>query len=216
MGTRGHEGGLAEATLQAALVLDAAGKAVVFLETVGTGQSEIGILSMADTVLLVLQPGAGDAVQALKAGIMEIPDLIAINKRDLERATATLAEVRQMLALGGKQPPPIVLTQAQTGEGVEELVSAVKAHKAGLEGNGALTQRRGHNLAAEVFAVASARARRHLDRAVRNDPELARLLDEVGSRTIDPLTAVHEILRKVFRIDEEDSTGSESGGVNAG
>jgi LAO/AO transport system kinase len=206
MATRGHEGGLAEATLQAALVLDAAGKDVIFLETVGTGQSEIGILSMADTVLLVLQPGAGDAVQALKAGIMEIPDVIAINKRELPEARSTRADVRQMLALGGGEPPPIVMTEALTGEGVDELLDALVAHRAALEAAGALEERRARNLGAEVFAVASARARRHLENAVQDDAELARLLDQVRHRTLDPLTAVHEILRKVFHIDDQDDS----------
>jgi len=204
MATRGHEGGLAEATLQGALLLDAAGKDVVFLETVGTGQNEIGILSIADTVLLVLQPGSGDAVQALKAGIMEIPDVIAINKRSHPAASSTRADVRQMLSLGGGTPPPIVMTEATTGEGIEELLAALEGHRADLEAEGQLAERRARNLAAEVFAVASARARRHLENAVQDDPELARLLDEVRDRKLDPLTAVHEILRKVFRIDDED------------
>jgi LAO/AO transport system kinase len=206
MATRGHEGGLAEATLQAALVLDASGKDVIFLETVGTGQSEIGILSMADTVVLVLQPGAGDAVQALKAGIMEIPDVIAINKRALPEARSTRADVRQMLALGGGEPPPIVMTEALTGEGVDELLAALAEHRAALEAAGTLDERRARNLAAEVFAVASARARRHLENAVQDDPELARLLDQVRRRSLDPLTAVHEILRKVFHIDDQDDS----------
>jgi LAO/AO transport system kinase len=204
MATRGHEGGLAEATLQAALVLDAAGKDVIFLETVGTGQSEVGILSMADTVVLVLQPGAGDAVQALKAGIMEIPDVIAINKRDLPQARSTRADVRQMLALGGGEAPPILMTEALTGKGVDELLAALGRHRATLEAAGTLEDRRARNLAVEVFAVASARARRHLENAVQDDPELARLLDQVRHRSLDPLTAVHEILRKVFHIDDQD------------
>jgi LAO/AO transport system kinase len=204
MGTRGHEGGLAEATLQAALLLDASGKDVVFLETVGAGQSEIGILSLADTVVLVLQPGAGDAVQALKAGIMEIPDVIAINKRGLPGAASTRADVRQMLALGGGEPPPIVMTEAPTGEGVEELLAVLVEHKARLEAAGTLAERRARNLAAEVFTVASARARRHLENAVQADPELTRVLDRVRDRTLDPLTAVHEILHKVFHIDDQD------------
>jgi LAO/AO transport system kinase len=206
MGTRGHEGGLAETTLQAALLLDAAGKDVIFLETVGAGQGEIGILSLADTVLLVLQPGAGDAVQALKAGILEIPDVIAINKRDLPQASTTRADVRQMLSLGGGKPPPVVLTQALSGEGVDELLDTLEEHRSALEAGGTLAERRARNLAAEVFAVASARARRHLENAVQDDPELARLLDEVRRRELDPLTAVHEILRKVFRIDDEDDS----------
>ncbi len=126
MGTRGHLGGLAEATLQAALVLDAAGKDLVFLETVGAGQSEVEIISIADTVLLVLMPGSGDSIQALKAGIMEIPDVIAVNKRDHPAAKTMVNEVRSILALdtGREWQPPIVLTEAVRGEGIDELWSA--------------------------------------------------------------------------------------------
>src|SRR6266581_4668813 len=111
MGTRGHLGGLAEATLQALLVLDAAGKDLVFLETVGAGQSEVGVISIADTVVLVLMPGSGDSIQALKAGIMEIPDVIVVNKRDHPLAETMRNEVRQVLRLGPHQAwdPPVVL-----------------------------------------------------------------------------------------------------------
>ena len=124
MGTRGHLGGLAETTLQTLLVLDAAGKDVVFLETVGTGQSEVGVLSIADTVVLALMPGSGDSIQALKAGIMEIPDVIAINKMDHPMAKTMLNEVRQVLALGPHEgwTPPIVLTEAMRGEGVDDAL----------------------------------------------------------------------------------------------
>lgn len=204
MGTRGHVGGLAEATLQALLILDAAGKDVVFLETVGTGQSEIGVLSIADTVVLALMPGSGDSVQALKAGIMEIPDVIAINKLDHPLARTMANEVRQMLALGPGPQPPIVLTEGLRGEGIEKLWAEIEQHRATLEAEGQLEERRGRNLAAEVFAVASARARRHLENAVADDPDLAHLLDQVRNRQLDPLTAVHEILRKVFHLGDED------------
>ena len=114
MGTRGHLGGLAEATLQALLLLDAAGKELVFLETVGTGQSEVEVIGIADTVMLVLMPGSGDSVQALKAGIMEIPDVIAINKLDHPAAKTMLNVVRSILSLDTESEwrPPIVLTEA--------------------------------------------------------------------------------------------------------
>jgi LAO/AO transport system kinase len=202
MGTRGHLGGLAEATLQAALILDAAGKELVFLETVGAGQSEVEIISIADTVLLVLMPGSGDSIQALKAGIMEIPDVIAVNKRDHPAAKTMVNEVRSILALDAESDwqPPIVLTEALQGEGVEELWDQVEAHRRHLEEKGLLVERRARNLAAEVFAVASARAKSHLEQAVTDDPELRRLLDEVQRRELDPLTAVREILEKVFKI----------------
>ncbi|HEY4411971.1 MAG TPA: methylmalonyl Co-A mutase-associated GTPase MeaB [Gaiellaceae bacterium] len=204
MGTRGHLGGLAEATLQALLVLDAAGKDVVFLETVGAGQSEVEVIGIADTVALVLMPGSGDSVQALKAGIMEIPDVIAINKMDHPAAKTMLNEVRSILALDRDRAwrPPIVLTEATRGEGVAELWEKIGEHRAYLEESGQLDERRRRNLAGEVFAVASARAKTHLEHAVSDDPELRRLLDEVQRRELDPLSAVREILDKVFHIDQ--------------
>jgi len=204
MGTRGHAGGLAEATLQALLVLDAAGKDLVFLETVGTGQSEVGVVSIADTVVLVLMPGSGDSVQALKAGIMEIPDVIVVNKRDHPLAETMRSDVRQVLSLGPRRPwkPPVLLTEALRGEGVEELWEAIQAHRAHLEAAGLLEERRRRNLAAEVFAVASARARRELEAAVSRDPELRELLDDVEARRLDPLSAVREILRRVFHLGD--------------
>jgi LAO/AO transport system kinase len=203
MGTRGHLGGLAEATLQAMLVLDAAGKDLIFLETVGTGQSEVEVIGIADTVLLVLMPGSGDSVQALKAGIMEIPDVIAINKMDHPAAKTMLNEVRSILALDTERAwkPPIVLTDATRGENVETLWAKVEEHRAFLETEGELEARRRRNLAGEVFAVASGRAKAHLERTVADDPELRRLLDEVQRRELDPLTAVREIMDKVFKLE---------------
>ena len=206
MGSRGHLGGLAEATLQALLVLDAAGKELVFLETVGTGQGEVEVIGIADTVVLVLMPGSGDSIQALKAGIMEIPDVIAINKMDHPAAKTMLNEVRSVLSLDKERPwkPPIVLTEAMRGENVDTLWEKVEAHRAFLESEGVLEQRRRENLAGEVFAVASARAKAHLERAVADDEALRRLLDEVQSRKLDPLTAVREIMREVFKLEDED------------
>jgi LAO/AO transport system kinase len=202
MGTRGHLGGLAETTLQAALVLDAAGKDLLFLETVGAGQSEVEVLGIADTVLLALMPGSGDSVQALKAGIMEIPDVIAINKMDHPAAKTMVSEVRSILSLDRERDwrPPIVLTEAMRGENVEALWGKVEEHRAHLEEDGRLDERRRRNLAGEVFAVASARAKRHLELAVADDPELRRLLDAVQSRELDPLSAVREIMEKVFKV----------------
>jgi LAO/AO transport system kinase len=208
MGTRGHLGGLAEATLQAMLVLDAAGKDLLFLETVGAGQSEVEVIGIADTVLLVLMPGSGDSVQALKAGIMEIPDVIAINKLDHPAAKTMLNEVRSILALDNERTwkVPIVLTEATRDENVDVLWEKLQGHRAFLEERGELDARRRKNLAGEVFAVASSRAKQHLEHAVADDPELRRLLDEVQRRELDPLTAVREILEKVFRIGDTNGT----------
>jgi GTPase len=203
MSTRGHTGGLAEATLQALLLLDASGKDFVFVETVGTGQSEIDVVGVVDTVVLVLMPGSGDSIQALKAGIMEIPDVIAINKLDHPAAKTMLTEVRSVLSLDRDRAwkVPIVLTEALRGENVPELWEQVEKHRAYLEREGLLEERRRRNLAGEVFAVASVRAKEHLQQAVADDPELRRLLEQVQRRELDPLSAVREIMEKVFRID---------------
>ena len=225
MGTRGHLGGLAEATLQAVLILDAAGKELVFVETVGTGQSEVEVISIADTVVLVLMPGSGDSIQALKAGIMEIPDVIAVNKMDHPAAKTMVNEVRSILSLDRERGwcPPIVLTEAVRGENVPDLWEKIQAHRRHLEDGGLLEERRRRNLTGEVLAVASARAREHLEQAVAGDPELLRLLDEVQRRELDPLTAVREIVEKVFGIsgdvrmqsppgahEDDDSHGSDA------
>jgi LAO/AO transport system kinase len=202
MGTRGHLGGLAEATLQAALLLDAAGKDLVLLETVGAGQSEVEVIGIADTVLLVLMPGSGDSVQALKAGIMEIPDVIAINKMDHPAAKTMLNEVRSILALDREREwrPPIVLTEALRGENVPELWEKVEEHRDFLEAGGRLEERRRRNLAGEVFAAATSRAKAHLQAEVAETPELRALLERVQSRELDPLSAVRAILEQVYGI----------------
>jgi len=205
MGTRGHLGGLAEATLQAVLLLDAAGKDVVFVETVGAGQSEIEVTGIADTVLLVLMPGSGDSVQALKAGIMEIPDVIAVNKMDHPAAKTMLNEVRSIVALAEpERRPPILLTDALQGENVAELWTTLEEHRSTLAGDGRLDERRRTNLAAEVFAVASSRASRHLHAAVAENPDLRAVLSRVEERELDPLSAVKEILEEVFDVHADD------------
>ena len=168
-GRAATRGGLAEATLQALLVLDAAGKDVVFLETVGTGQSEVGVISIADTVVLVLMPGSGDSIQALKAGIMEIPDVIVVNKLDHPLAGddaqrgAAGAAARPRRATGSRRSSSPRRSAARAST---LLWEKIEEHRAHLESAGLLEERRRRNLAAEVFAVASARARRHLEAAV--------------------------------------------------
>jgi len=205
MGSRGHRGGLAEATLQAVLLLDAAGKDVVFVETVGAGQSDVEVTGIADTVLLVLMPGSGDSVQALKAGIMEIPDVIAVNKSDHPAAKTMLTEVRSIVALGPvERRPQVLLTDALRGENVPALWGLLETDRASLERDGLLDERRRENLAAEVFAVASSRARSRLEEQVADDPELRSVLAAVQRRELDPLTAVDEILEKVFHLDRSD------------
>ena len=193
MGTRGHSGGLAEATLEALLVLDAAGRELLFVETAGVGQSEVAVSGIADTVVLVLMPGSGDSVQALKAGLMEIPDVIALNKSDHATAAVTLAELRQALSLGGADGPPIVSTQASSGDGVDLLWREIERHRSGLEESGELEQRRRVNLRRELLNLAAGRMRRELERASAADPKLDELVDAVAEKRMDPLSAVREL-----------------------
>jgi LAO/AO transport system kinase len=196
MASRGAVGGLAEAALQAALLMDAAGKDDVLLETVGVGQAEIDIIDHADTVVLALMPGSGDSIQALKAGVMEIPDVIVVNKADHPLADTMVREVRGALALGPAQgwKVPILKTEAATGEGVAELLVQIDAHRAHIEAEGTLEQRRARNLRNEVLGLAATRLRRALERRLEDDPAVAELLDRVVSRELDPATAARKLL----------------------
>src|SRR6478609_8582523 len=144
MASRGSLGGLSEATLQAALLMDASGKDEVYLETVGVGQAEVDIIDHADTVVLVLMPGSGDSIQALKAGVMEIPDVIVVNKADHPLTDTMVREIRGVLSLGPKTSwrVPIVRTKAVTGEGVDELAERIDEHRAHIEAEGTLDERR--------------------------------------------------------------------------
>jgi LAO/AO transport system kinase len=201
MGARGHLGGMAEATLQSLLLLDASGRDVVFLETVGTGQSEVEVMGIADEVVLVLMPGSGDSVQALKAGIMEIPDVVAINKMSQPGAKALLSDIRSVMALApeAEHRPAIVLTEAVEETGIEELWSAIVDRRDGLVDAGELDARRRRNLADEVVAAATARARAAIEVAVAADPALAALVCSVQAREVDPLTAGDRIAAVVLR-----------------
>src|SRR3989440_4324357 len=165
MANRGALGGLSEAALQAALLLDAAGRDDVFVETVGVGQAEIDIIDHADTVVLVLMPGSGDSIQALKAGVMEIPDVIVVNKADHPLTDTMVREVRGVLSLAPQRGwrVPIVKTEAARGEGVAELVDKLDEHHAYIENEGTLVERRRRNLRNEVLALCTGRLRRRLE-----------------------------------------------------
>jgi GTPase len=199
MGTRGHLGGVAEATLQALLLVDASGKDVVLLETVGTGQSEVEVIGIADVVLLVLMPGSGDAVQALKAGIMEIPDVIAVNKMDHPAAQTMLQEVRSIVALDPvrERRPPILLTEALRREGVPELWDALERRRHELAERGELDRRRERNLTGEVEALAVARLRERVREVMAGDVDVEALVERVQRREVDPLTAVGAVVQAV-------------------
>ncbi len=196
MATRGSLGGLAEAALQAALLMDAAGKDDVLVETVGVGQAEVDVVDHADTIILALMPGSGDSIQALKAGVMEIPDVIAVNKCEHPLADTMVREIRSVLAIGPKRSwrVPVIRTEATKGTGIEELLDAVDSHREHLEGEGMLAERRARNLRAEVLGIAVSRLRRELTERAERDPEWAGLLDRVVKREIDPATAARELL----------------------
>jgi LAO/AO transport system kinase len=196
MATRGSLGGLAEAALQAALLMDAAGKDDVILETVGVGQGEIDIVDHADTIVLALMPGSGDSIQALKAGVMEIPDVIVVNKCEHPLADTMVREVRGVLALGPERSwkVPVVRTEATKGEGIAELVETIDAHRDHIEREGTLEERRARNLRAEVLGIAAARLRREVETRAGEDPAWAELLERVTRREIDPATAARKLL----------------------
>src|ERR671931_149898 len=198
MASRGSLGGLSEATLQAALLMDASGKDDVFLETVGVGQADVDIIDHADTVVLVLMPGSGDSIQALKAGVMEIPDVIVVNKCDHPLTDTMVREIRGVLSLGPQHDwrVPIVKAEAARGEGIEELAEKIAEHHAHIEREGTLAERRGRNLMNEVLALAAARLRRRLDEQVRDDAWVKELLDEVVARRLDPASAATPLLAR--------------------
>jgi LAO/AO transport system kinase len=200
MGTRGHLGGLASASRLAALAMEAAGMDVVIYETVGVGQGEVEVASAADTVVLALQPGAGDAVQALKAGVMEIADIFCINKADHPQAKGAANEVRSILDIGQEldpQPwfPPIIMTRGDTGEGVEELETAIERHRSYLEESGGLAERRRASLKEFVISWAKDRLEKEMQRRLsREDTEL---MQRVYSRELDPISASEKLFREV-------------------
>ena len=198
MANRGALGGLSEAALQAALLMDASGRDLVFVETVGVGQAEVDIIDHADTVVLVLMPGSGDSIQALKAGVMEIPDVIVVNKADHPLTDTMVREIKGVLALGPHPdwPVPIVRTEAARGEGVAELAEKLTEHRTYLEEQGTLSERRRRNLMNEVLAIATFRMRRELEESLRDDDEVRELLDRVVSRELDPASAATTILER--------------------
>jgi LAO/AO transport system kinase len=206
MANRGALGGLSEAALQAALLLDAAGRQDVFVETVGVGQAEIDIIDHADTIVLVLMPGSGDSIQALKAGVMEIPDVIVINKAEHPLTDTMVREIRGVLSLAnldrtaeelrGSWRVPIVKTEATNGTGVAELVERLEEHRAHILAEGQLAQRRSRNLRNEVLAIATSRMRRRLEQELSEDSEFQRLIGAVVERQLDPASAATALLQR--------------------
>jgi LAO/AO transport system kinase len=194
MATRGHLGGVARATADAALVLDASGKDVVIIETVGVGQDEVEVARTADVSVVVLVPGMGDDVQALKAGVMEIADIFVVNKSDREGADRSVVEIESLLGL---QPyaesewrPPIVRTQASTGHGVDDLLAAIdRFHAEGAS----LTARRRARASARLRSILAERLIQQVESRL-TDIEMSQLVDRIAAGQLDPYTAASEVL----------------------
>jgi len=200
MGSRGHLGGLAGGSRLAALAMEAAGMDVVLYETVGVGQGEVEVASAADTVVLALQPGAGDSVQALKAGVMEIADVFCINKADHPQAKNAASEVRSILEIGHELDPdpwfpPIVMTRGDTGMGVEELKETIGKHRSYLEESGKLAERRRASL--REFVVSWATNRLEKEMHGRLDREDTEIMERVYDRELDPISASEIIFKEV-------------------
>lgn len=200
MGSRGHLGGLAGGSRLAALAMEAAGMDVVVYETVGVGQGEVEVASAADTVVLCLQPGAGDSVQALKAGVMEVADIFCINKSDHPQALGAASEVRSILEIGHELDPdapmpPILMTRGDTGEGIEELKRTIEEHQASLEESGTLEKRRREAL--REFVVSWATSRLEKEMQERLSRENTELMERVYNRELDPISASEKIFREV-------------------
>ncbi|TVT21281.1 methylmalonyl Co-A mutase-associated GTPase MeaB [Amycolatopsis rhizosphaerae] len=199
MATRGHLGGLAWATPQAVRVLDAAGFDVVLIETVGVGQSEVDVVKLADTTVVLLAPGLGDGIQAAKAGVLEIADVFVVNKADRDGADTVVRDLKQMISYGRREirgpswRQPIVRTTAARGEGVEDFVRALDEHHEWLAAHGELARRRAHRAASEVEAIALRRLRAELE-DLHGGGHLSGLAERVVSRELDPYAAADALL----------------------
>jgi LAO/AO transport system kinase len=206
MATRGHLGGLAWATPQALRVLDAAGCDVVLVETVGVGQSEVEVVSLADTTVVLLAPGAGDGIQAAKAGILEVADVFVVNKADRDGADQAIRDLRHMLSLGerpahGGWTRPVVRTVAARGEGVEDLVRALDAHRHWLDEVGERERRRIARAEAEIQAITLEQMRSRIG-DLRGAHGLRELAGRVLAGELDPYSAADEMARSLARAEQ--------------
>jgi len=202
MSSRGHLGGLAAATPQAVRVLEGAGCDIVLVETVGVGQAEVEVASLADTTVVLLAPGMGDAIQAAKAGILEIADIFVVNKADRDGADATYRDIQGMIALGERGPgdwrPQVVRAVAVRPEGIDDIVRAIEKHQTWLTDHGELTKRREARAAAEVEAIALGALRDRMG-SLRNGTALPALAAKVAAGELDPYAAAADLLAGLDR-----------------
>ena len=196
--TRGQAGGLPRIVKSIVRALDAAGTDVVIVETVGVGQTELGIMGVADTVVVALMPESGDAIQALKAGVMEIADVYLVNKADREGAEQMAAAITGMLHMSlttPDWPPPVMLTAASAGRGIDELWGKLEEHRAYLEASGELRKRRGRHRAQEFLEAVEEELTRRLRRLVKQDPDLTAILEKVALKEAEPYSSALEFLK---------------------
>jgi LAO/AO transport system kinase len=198
MATRGHLGGMALAAPEAIRILDASGKDLVLVETVGVGQAEVEVASATDTTLVVVQPGTGDAVQAAKAGILEVADAFVVNKADRDGAGDAVRDLRNMLRMGarGAWEPPVVRTSTLSGDGVDELWAAIEKHRAFQEETGELEARRHRRVLREVEGIVAERLRARAAGLLER-PESAELVEDLAARRVDPYRAVQTLLERM-------------------
>ena len=195
--TRGQSGGLSRTIRGITRLLDASGIDVILVETVGVGQSELGVLEVADTVLLVLMPDSGDAIQALKAGIMEIADIFLVNKADREGANQMAVTITSMLQLGEAKSgwaPPVMLTTAQSGQGIDELWEKIQEHRQHLEDTSELTARRASHRQKEFLETVQEEMTRRLRVRVEQDPNLIATLERIANKEAEPYSSAMEFL----------------------
>ncbi|HEY9783810.1 MAG TPA: methylmalonyl Co-A mutase-associated GTPase MeaB [Candidatus Obscuribacterales bacterium] len=201
MANRGHAGGIAMATYDAVRMLEASGCDVVIIETVGVGQSELAIAQTADTTILVLMPGSGDDIQAIKSGIMEIGDIFVVNKGDLPGANKTATDISQSLELTSfttSWRPPVIVAISETGEGVDKIWQAVKDHHQFLSQSGQLTERRKQKVQAELGELVAEMARDNLKEVLESCKDTQELLDQIVERKVDPHSAAEKLARNLF------------------
>lgn len=203
MGARGHLGGISEATTAAIKVLDLYGCDYIFVETVGVGQSEIDIVKTCDTTLMVTVPGLGDDIQAIKAGIMEIGDVFAVNKADRDGAQRAAREIENMLDFNHSEwRPPVKLVAAALNQGIEELFEAIHEHKAFMNASEAFTQRRIRNAKNEMLELVKQHIMEKLLDPAEQKEKLEQLAEEVAKRESDPYSASEAILKELIKIGD--------------
>lgn len=201
MANRGHAGGVAMATYDAVRMLEAFGYDIVIIETVGVGQSELAIAQTADTTILVLMPGSGDDIQAIKSGIMEIGDIFVVNKGDLPGANKSASEITASLELSSTKKewrPPVIVAVSETGDGIDEVWKSVQNHRDYLKSSGQLQERRKSKIQAELSEIVAEMARENLRNSLKNSQEVKSVLSQVVDREVDPHTAAESLIRSLF------------------